>query len=169
MLMRTRSLTVLALAVCTAGVLTACGDNSSTAESDGTASSSPTVVVPANPTTSGKVETTTPSPHSNTGESIGDGAITEVSDLPSASAVRSASDDAFLAQLADEGIDVSDQILQDQVIAAAHEQCTANEEGRDSFSVPAVAGQLQALGVTDKDPETTAAAIKTAAEDNYCS
>lgn len=168
----TRSLTVGALALATTGALAACGDDSSTAESSGSTTAS--VVVPANPTTSGEVVTTTPNPHSGNGDATGDGGsaadggISEVTELPPASSVRDESDDAFLDALKDEGIDVTDQVMQDQVIAAAQEQCLANSEGRDSFSVPAVAGQLQALGVTDKDPEAIAAAIKTSAERNYC-
>lgn len=158
------------LALVVGGTLAACGDDSSTAQGSGSASNTPSVVVPANPTTSGKVETTTPNPHSGNGDAGDvDGAITEVTELPPASAVHDRTDEEFLADLKGQGIDVTDQILQDQVIAAAHEQCQANTEGRDSFSVPAVAGQLQALGVTDKDPEAVATAIKAAAEKHYCS
>ncbi|WP_297004735.1 DUF732 domain-containing protein [uncultured Corynebacterium sp.] len=167
-----RTLTAGVLAAVTVGALAACGDDSSTADSEGTASSTPSVVVPANPTTSGQVVTTTPNPHSGDGAGSGgaqDGGISEITELPPASAVRDEADDAFLDELKGRHIDIADQVVQDQVIAAAHEQCQANEEGRPSFAVPAIAGQLQALGATDEDPEVVAAAIKAAAEANYCS
>lgn len=167
---RTLSAGVLALA--TVGALAACGDDSSTAEGGSSASSGPSVVVPANPTTSGQVVTTTPNPHSDAGTSgtggASDGGISEITELPPASAVRNETDDAFLDDLKGRNVEIKDQVLQDQVIAAAHEQCQANEEGRDSFAVPAIAGQLQALGETDQDPEAVAEAIKAAAEANYC-
>lgn len=171
--MRTRSTALGVLALVTVGALTACGDDSSTSDGSDAAPSafsSPSVVVPANPTdTSGAVATTTPNPHSGGAAGAMDGGISEVTELPPAASVRTADDDAFLAQLRDNGIDVDDQIMQDQVIAAAHEQCQANSEGRESFSVPAVAGQLRELGVTDKDPEAASVVIRDAAEANYCS
>ena len=167
-----RALGVGVLVLATAGALAACGDDSSTAESDTSASSGPSQVVPANPTTSGEVVTTTPNPHSDGGDSgsgdAQDGGISEITELPEASAVRGEEDNAFLDELKGKNIEVDDQVLQDQMIAAAHEQCLANEEGRDSFAVPAIAGQLQALGESDEDPEVIAEAIKAAAEANYC-
>ena len=68
----------------------------------------------------------------------------------------------------DNGIDVEDRGIEDQVIASGHEQCLANEEGRDSFAVPMVAGQLQALELTDMDPEEAGRIIREAAEAHYC-
>ncbi|AWT27249.1 hypothetical protein Csp1_25010 [Corynebacterium provencense] len=170
------------LALVTAGALaglTACGDDSSTAEGTGTAAVAPSTVVPANPTsTDGTVATTTPNPHSGNGGSgageegsgsTADGGVTEITELPPASSVRSEADDAFLGELRANGIDITDQVTQDQVIAAGHEQCQANSEGRESFSVPAIAGQLGTLGVTDKAPEESASVIRSAAEAHFCS
>lgn len=162
--MRNRTFAASVAALLALGTLAACGDDSSTAK--GSASASPSVVVPANPTVSGSVEKTTPNPHSGNGDAI-DGGITEITELPSVE--RSSAEAAFLAELKDKGVKIADQATQDQVLAAGLEQCQANAEGRDSFSVPAIAGQLSALGVTDKDPEVVAAAIKASAEDHLCS
>lgn len=165
------------LALATVGTLAACGDDSSTAQDATTAAVSPSVVVPANPTsTDGEVATTTPNPHSGGGAVTGpgagagsaDGGVTEITELPPAASVRTETDDKFLDTIKGDGLDVTDQVTQDQIIAAGHEQCQANEEGRDSFSVPAVAGQLRELGITDRDPEDTARIIREAAEANYC-
>lgn len=161
------------LALLTVGALAACGDDSSTADGADATTTVPSVVVPANPTSAGgDVVTTTPNPHSGgdatSGSSTSDGGVSEITELPPASSVRSGTDDKFLDGLKDNGLDITDQVTQDQIIAAGHEQCQANEEGRDSFSVPAIAGQLQALGLTDKDPEDTAKIIRDAAEANYC-
>lgn len=162
--MRNRTFAAGVVALVTLGTLAACGGDSSTAKSSSTAS--PSVVVPANPTVSGTVEKTTPNPHSGNSDAV-DGGITEITELPSV--VRSSAEDAFLAELKDKGVKITDQAVQDQVLAVGLEQCQANDEGRDSFSVPAIAGQLNALGMTDKDPEVVATAIKAAAEDHLCS
>ncbi|HIW92100.1 MAG TPA: DUF732 domain-containing protein [Candidatus Corynebacterium avicola] len=97
-----------------------------------------------------------------------DGEVEEVEEPGGEPTPRTEEDDAFLAQLKDNGIEVEDSDIEDQVIASGREQCLANDEGRDSFAVPMVAGQLQALEMTDKDPEEAGQLIREAAEAHYC-
>ncbi|MGO1949919.1 MAG: DUF732 domain-containing protein [Mycobacteriaceae bacterium] len=96
-----------------------------------------------------------------------DGEVEEV-DPQGEAAPRTGQDDAFLSQLKDNGIDVEDSDIEDQIIASGHEQCLANDEGRDSFAVPMIAGQLEVQGITDVDPEEAGRIIAEAAEAHYC-
>jgi hypothetical protein len=97
-----------------------------------------------------------------------DGGVEEVEEPGGEPAPRSDEDDAFLSQLKDNGIDVTDSDIQDQIIASGREQCLANEEDRDSFAVPMIAGQLEAQKLTDVDPEEAGRIIAESAEAHYC-
>jgi hypothetical protein len=169
--MKTRILTLTCAAVLGGGLLTACGDDGSTVASSDV-SSTPSVS-PGGAGGSGKasstspVETTTPSPHSGNGEDPAAG-ITEVTELPPESAVRNDKDDQFLGQIRDGGVDIGDQMVQDQVIAVANDYCRSQQAGEDTGFTLAVAGQLQAQGVTDKAPEEVASLIQDAASAAYC-
>lgn len=169
--MKYRILTLACAAVLGGGLLTACGDDGSTVASSDV-STTPSVSAggtresgSASATT--PVETTTPAPHSGDGEDAASG-ITEVTELPPESAVRSEVDEKFLGELKGADLDISDQIVQDQVIAVANDYCRSQEAGEDTGFILAVAGQLQAQGVTDRDPEEVADVIRQAADANYC-
>lgn len=176
-----RKLSVAAVSVLVAGSVVACGGDS-TVDNGNTEVPS----VAEEPESSEDSETSsadTPSESEDAEESDSDadsgaapggenapqdGEVEEVEEPGGEPAPRTEEDDAFLAQLKDNGIEVGDSAIEDQVIASGREQCLANEEGRDSFAVPMVAGQLQALEMTDKDPEESGRLIREAAEAHYC-
>jgi hypothetical protein len=169
--MKNRILTLACAVALGGGLLAACGDDGSTVDSSDV-SSTPSVA-PGGTRSSGSasatspVETTTPSPHSGNGEDAASG-ITEVTELPPESAVRNDKDHKFLDELKSNGLEIKDQIVQDQVIAVANDYCRSQSSGEDTGFILAVAGQLQGQGVTDKDPEQVASVIRDAASSTYC-
>lgn len=171
----------VAATVLLTGALAACGSDS-TVDSDADGSSVPSVS--SSPTgessgdsseSSAPSESSGPSRDNSTGGAGGggsdeprDGEVNEVEEPPGEAAERTAEDDAFLAELKDNGIDLSDNDIQDQVIAAGREQCVANDEGRDGFAIPMIAGQLEVQELTDVSVEDAQRIITDAAESHYC-
>ena len=172
---RTATVTKVASVAATlllAGGLAACGGDS-TVDSDDQASGVPSVS--SSPTGSDGASsetsslTSTPAPDSGSdGDTPRDGEVNEVDEPGGEVAPRTAEDDAFLAELKDKDIDLEDSAIQDQVIAAAREQCLANEEGRDGFAIPMIAGQLEVQELTKVPAEEAQRIIVEAAEKNYC-
>ncbi|MEJ6549752.1 DUF732 domain-containing protein [Corynebacterium sp. USCH3] len=154
-----------------AGALAACGGDS-TVDSDDDAQSSGVPSVSSSTTGSATASSPTSSPAPDAGdggETPRDGEVNEVEEPGGEVAPRMPEDDAFLSELKDNDIDLGDSEIQDQVIAAAHEQCLANEEGRDGFAVPMIAGQLQVQELTEVSAEDAERIITEAAESHYCS
>lgn len=153
-----------------AGTLAACGGDSTVDSDDETQSSVPSVSssAPASSSPSSSDAPTSAAPDTGSGDSPRDGEVNEVEEPGGEVAPRTDEDDAFLSQLKDNGIDVEDSAIQDQVIAAAREQCLANEEGRDGFAVPMIAGQLEVQELTDVSAEDAQRIITEAAESHYC-
>ncbi|WP_312979085.1 DUF732 domain-containing protein [Corynebacterium sp.] len=152
-----------------AGTIAACGGDS-TVDSDDETQGSSVPSVSSSPTgseTSSPTSTPAPDTGSN-GEAPRDGEVNEVEEPGGEAAPRTSEDDAFLDQLKDNDIDLEDPAIQDQVIAAAREQCLANEEGRDGFAVPMIAGQLEVQELTTLSAEDAERIIVEAAESNYC-
>ncbi|MEY8565610.1 DUF732 domain-containing protein [Corynebacteriaceae bacterium 7-707] len=172
---RTATVTKVASVAATlllAGGLAACGGDS-TVDSDDQASGVPSVS--SSPTGSDGASSETSSPSStpapdsgSDGDTPRDGEVNEVDEPGGEVAPRTAEDDAFLAELKDKDIDLEDSAIQDQVIAAAREQCLANEEGRDGFAIPMIAGQLEVQELTKVPAEEAQRIIVEAAEKNYC-
>ncbi|MGP9724491.1 DUF732 domain-containing protein [Corynebacterium sp. AOP40-9SA-29] len=162
-----------ASALLLAGTLAACGGDS-TVDSDETQTDVPSVSSSASssasPSSSDAPTSAAPDADagSGSGDSPRDGEVNEVEEPGGEVAPRTDEDDAFLSQLKDNGIDVEDSAIQDQVIAAAREQCLANEEGRDGFAVPMIAGQLEVQELTDVSAEDAQRIITEAAESHYC-
>ncbi|AHW65451.1 Putative secreted protein [Corynebacterium glyciniphilum AJ 3170] len=155
-----------------AGTIAACGGDS-TVDSDDETQGSSVPSVSSAPTGSASSETSsptsTPAPDAGSdGDSPRDGEVNEVEEPGGEAAPRTSEDDAFLAELKDKDIDLEDSAIQDQVIAAAREQCLANEEGRDGFAVPMIAGQLEVQELTKVSAEDAERIIVEAAESNYC-
>lgn len=152
-----------------AGTIAACGGDSTVDSDDETQGSSvPSVSSsPSRSETSSPTSTPAPDTGSN-GEAPRDGEVNEVEEPGGEAAPRTSEDDAFLDQLKDNDIDLEDSAIQDQVIAAAREQCLANEEGRDGFAVPMIAGQLEVQELTTLSAEDAERIIVEAAESNYC-
>lgn len=152
-----------------AGTIAACGGDSTVDSDDETQGSSvPSVSSsPSGSETSSPTSTPAPDTGSN-GEAPRDGEVNEVEEPGGEAAPRTSEDDAFLDQLKDNDIDLEDSAIQDQVIAAAREQCLANEEGRDGFAVPMIAGQLEVQELTTLSAEDAERIIVEAAESNYC-
>lgn len=162
-----------AVALVLAGSVAACGGDSTVDSDDGaqgssvpSVSSSPTGSETSSPTSA---STSTPAPDTGSdGDAPRDGEVNEVEEPGGEAAPRTSEDDAFLAELKDKDIDLEDSAIQDQVIAAAREQCLANEEGRDGFAVPMIAGQLEVQELTKVSAEDAERIIVEAAEGNYC-
>ncbi|MEL4154787.1 DUF732 domain-containing protein [Corynebacterium bovis] len=103
-----------------------------------------------------------------TGQGASDGRVTEVTDPPQAGVgQRTSKDDSFLEELKAKGISVPAE-TEDQLIAAANEECLADKDGRKGFTIPIAAGQLQAQGLTDIPPEKVVDIIANAARSAYC-
>lgn len=151
-----------------AGTLAACGGDSTVDSDDETQSSDPRVSSSA-PASSSPSSSGAPTSAASDSDSPRDGEVNEVEEPGGEAAPRTDEDDAFLSQLKDDGIDVEDTAIQDQVIAAAREQCLANEEGRDGFAVPMIAGQLEVQELTDVSAKDAQRIITEAAESHYCS
>jgi hypothetical protein len=163
----------VAAALLLAGSVAACGGDS-TVDSEEGAGSVPSVSSSADGSSS---KTTPPSSSSSAapapgtgsgGDAPRDGEVNEVDEPGGEVAPRTAEDDAFLAELKDHEIDLEDSAIQDQVIAAAREQCLAKEEGREGFAVPMIAGQLEVQELTKVPAEDAQRIIVEAAEKNYC-
>ncbi|MGN0095171.1 MAG: DUF732 domain-containing protein [Corynebacterium sp.] len=162
----------VAAALVLAGSVAACGGDS-TVDSDNDAQGSSVPSVSSSPTdsetSSTSSPTSTPAPDTGSdGDAPRDGEVNEVEEPGGEAAPRTSEDDAFLAELKDKDIDLEDSAIQDQVIAAAREQCLANEEGRDGFAVPMIAGQLEVQELTKVSAEDAERIIVEAAESNYC-
>lgn len=161
----------VAAALVLAGSVAACGGDS-TVDSDDETQGSSVPSVSSSPTgseTSSPTSTSTPAPDTGSdGDAPRDGEVNEVEEPGGEAAPRTSEDDAFLAELKDKDIDLEDSAIQDQVIAAAREQCLANEEGRDGFAVPMIAGQLEVQELTKVSAEDAERIIVEAAESNYC-
>lgn len=162
----------VAAALVLAGSVAACGGDS-TVDSDDDAQGSSVPSVSSSPTgsetSSTSSPTSTPAPDTGSdGDAPRDGEVNEVEEPGGEAAPRTSEDDAFLAELKDKDIDLEDSAIQDQVIAAAREQCLANEEGRDGFAVPMIAGQLEVQELTKVSAEDAERIIVEAAESNYC-
>lgn len=161
-----------ASALLLAGTLAACGGDSTVDSDDDTQTNVPSVSSSASssasPSSSDAPTSAAPDTGSGSGDSPRDGEVNEVEEPGGEVAPRTDEDDAFLSQLKDNGIDVEDSAIQDQVIAAAREQCLANEEGRDGFAVPMIAGQLEVQELADVSAEDAQRIITEAAENHYC-
>lgn len=159
-----------ASALLLAGTLAACGGDSTVDSDDDTQTNVPSVSSSASSSASPSSSDapTSAAPDTGSGDSPRDGEVNEVEEPGGEVAPRTDEDDAFLSQLKDNGIDVEDSAIQDQVIAAAREQCLANEEGRDGFAVPMIAGQLEVQELTDVSAEDAQRIITEAAENHYC-
>ena len=164
-------ISLAAVSVLFAASVAACGGDS-TVDNDATEVPSVTAAPESDATSTGTPPETDGSADSGSApgreNATQDGSVEEVEEPGGEPAPRTEQDDAFLAQLKDNGIEVEDRDIEDQVIASGREQCLANEEGRDSFAVPMIAGQLQALELTDMDPEESGHIIREAAEAHYC-
>ena len=163
-----------AVALVLAGSVAACGGDS-TVDSDDETQGSSVPSVSSSPTGSASSETSSPTSTSapapetgSDGDAPRDGEVNEVEEPGGEAAPRTSEDDAFLDQLKDNYIDLEDSAIQDQVIAAAREQCLANEEGRDGFAIPMIAGQLEVQELTTLSAEDAERIIVEAAESNYC-
>ncbi|WP_145942298.1 DUF732 domain-containing protein [Corynebacterium glyciniphilum] len=161
----------VAAALVLVGSVAACGGDS-TVDSDDDAQGSSVPSVSSSPSgseTSSPTSTSAPAPDTGSdGDAPRDGEVNEVEEPGGEAAPRTSEDDAFLDQLKDNDIDLEDSAIQDQVIAAAREQCLANEEGRDGFAVPMIAGQLEVQELTTLSAEDAERIIVEAAESNYC-
>ena len=159
----------VAAALVLAGSVAACGGDYNV-ESDDETQGSSVPSVSSSPTGSETSSpTSTPAPDTGSdGDAPRDGEVNEVEEPGGEAAPRTSEDDAFLAELKDKDIDLEDSAIQDQVIAAAREQCLANEEGRDGFAVPMIAGQLEVQELTKVSAEDAERIIVEAAESNYC-
>ncbi|MDN5581437.1 MULTISPECIES: DUF732 domain-containing protein [unclassified Corynebacterium] len=161
-----------ASALLLAGTLAACGGDSTVDSDDDTQTNVPSVSSSASssasPSSSDAPTSAAPDTGYGSGDSPRDGEVNEVEEPGGEVAPRTDEDDAFLSQIKDNGIDVEDSAIQDQVIAAAREQCLANEEGRDGFAVPMIAGQLEVQELTDVSAEDAQRIITEAAENHYC-
>lgn len=171
-----RRVGAVAAALLLTGALAACGGDA-TVDNEGDGSPSVTASPDATETTETAERTQTPTaePPRDGGAGGGtdaprDGEVSEVDpDEPAGeTAARTEQDDVYLAELADNDINLDETWIQDQAIAAAHEHCLAIEEGRDGFAVPLAAGQLEVLEFTDVDPDDIERIMGEAAERHYC-
>lgn len=166
----------VAAALLLAGSVAACGGDSTvdSEEGDGgvpSVSSSADGSPSKSDSPSSSAASSSPAPAPGTGsggDAPRDGEVNEVEEPGGEVAPRTAEDDAFLAELKDREIDLEDSAIQDQVIAAAREQCLAKDEGREGFAVPMIAGQLEVQELTTVPAEEAQRIIVEAAEKNYC-
>lgn len=172
-----RRLGALAGAVVLTGALAACGGDATVDSEDSDA----TPTVASSPqetdteTESEESPTSSPAPDGHSGGSGGsdgdaprDGEVNEVEEPSGEAAPRTEEDDAFLAQLADNDVDLEGHDIEDQVIAAGHEHCLAVGEGREGFLASVVGGQLEVQELTDVSPEDVARLIVESADEHYC-
>jgi hypothetical protein len=165
----------VAAALLLAGSVAACGGDS-TVDSDEGDGGVPSVSSSADGSpskstspSSSSATSSSPAPGAgSSGDAPRDGEVNEVEEPGGEVAPRTAEDDAFLAELKDREIDLEDSAIQDQVIAAAREQCLAKEEGREGFAVPMIAGQLEVQELTTVPADEAQRIIVEAAEKNYC-
>lgn len=165
----------VAAALLLAGSVAACGGDS-TVDSDEGDGGVPSVSSSADGSpskstspSSSSATSSSPAPGAGSGgDAPRDGEVNEVEEPGGEVAPRTAEDDAFLAELKDREIDLEDSAIQDQVIAAAREQCLAKDEGREGFAVPMIAGQLEVQELTTVPAEEAQRIIVEAAEKNYC-
>lgn len=103
-----------------------------------------------------------------------DSGAEEVEEVPSG-ANRSPEDEDYLNSLKDKGLDVSAVEgasqpggLEDQLIAAGQSYCSNKANGQPGIFAALAAGQLQAQGISDRDPKELEGFIVEAADSAFC-
>lgn len=148
--------------------LAACGDGS-TATQDTTkktsSSSSSTQATDASASASAAASNTESGPAGTTGTTLNNTQAAEVLNQQGATGLRTATEDAFLANLASQQLSLTGAAA-DQVIASGHEYCQAKAASQTSFTLAAVAGQLVQQGVAGSLTEAQITQLLTAAADN---